>query len=120
MKNLNQSPYSRLGKLINSIGVENVRFLVDLTPIQTFLGFISFTSSSTPEIPMLCEIDESRYKLADDYKLTLRSIEQIKGIKGSRHFYMSDLQQMIDDGQVKMMVELNSVNKRLFKQKVTF
>lgn len=93
-------------KLAEEVGVENLCFLVKMKPIRSVLGLLSYTSSSDPDILMICEIDESRYKVSDSYKITLKSIEQIKGLRGSEHFYICDLQSMIRSGQVSVLIRL--------------
>jgi hypothetical protein len=92
-------------ELIKEYGVENIYFLINMKPIRTVFGLISYTTSSDPDIPMLCRIDESRYKISDNYKITLRSVEQIKGLVGSQHFYISDLQSMIRFGNVSVFIK---------------
>lgn len=94
-----------LMELINEYGVENIYFLVKMNPIRTVFGLISYTDSSDPEIPMLCNIDETRYKVSDNYKITLKSVEQIKGIVGREHYYISDLQLMIRQGNVQVFIK---------------
>lgn len=90
--------------VIKENGIENVRVLINMKPIRNYFGFISMTSSSDPDILMLCEIVEDRYKVAKDYKITLQSIEQIKGIHGREHYYISDLNHIIKDGQAQILV----------------
>lgn len=93
-------------KLVKEVGVENLCFLVNMKPIRSVFGMFSYTSSGDPDILMICKIDESRYKVADNYKITLKSIEQIKGLHGSEHFYISDLQSMIRSGNVSVLLKL--------------
>ena len=95
-----------LKELIKEYSVENIYFLIKMKPIRTYFGLISFTSSDDPDIPMLCSIDESKYKVSDNYKITLKSVEQIKGIVGREHFYISDLESMIRfNDEIKVFIK---------------
>lgn len=94
-----------LMELIKEYGAENIYFLIGMNPIRTFFGLFPHTSSSDPIIPMLCNIDETRYKVFDNYKITLKSVEQIKGIVGREHYYISDLQLMIRQGNVQVFIK---------------
>lgn len=96
----------RLIEIINEYGVENIYFLIKMKPIITYFGLISLTSSSDPDIPMLCSIDESKHKVSDNYKITLKSVEQIKGLVGREHYYISDLESMIRfDNTVQVFIK---------------
>ncbi len=90
-------------KLIEEKGIKNLKFLVKMRPIQSYFGIIHLTSSSDPEILMVCEIVEDRYKVSEGYKLTLQSIEQFPKIKGRESYYISDLNSIIEDGHIIVM-----------------
>lgn len=90
-----------LVKQITEAGIENCLFLVPMRPIRTYFGLISITSSSDPEIIMNAKISESRYKVGDNYKITLEST--IAGF-GKEHYYISDLENMISRGTVEFFV----------------
>jgi hypothetical protein len=92
----------KLLEKIEKAGIENCMFLVPMQQqLQTYLGFISLTSSSDPEEIVPAKITEERYKLKDNYKITLTSIYNNYG---KRHFYLSDLQQLISSGTVEFFV----------------
>jgi hypothetical protein len=90
-------------KVIEEKSIKKLRFLVNMKPIQTYFGLISLTSSSDPDILMLCEIVEDRYKVKDNYKITLQSVEQFPKIRGREHYYISDLNLMIKSGSIKVL-----------------
>jgi len=81
-------------------GIDNMYFITEVKPLRTAL-FISYTSSSDPDIEMLCSIDEERYQVKDNYKITLKPIYD--GF-AKEHYYISDLEQMINSGSIKMLV----------------
>jgi hypothetical protein len=95
----------KLKELIAKHGVESVLFFLPMSPIQTVFGLISYTSSSDPQIKMLCSINEDRYKVKDGYKITLQSIEQFPRIRGKEHFYISDLESIIKDGNCEVLIK---------------
>ena len=90
-----------LKELIEKAGVENCIFLVPMRPVRTYFGLISLTDSSDPEIIVPCKITEERYKLKDNYKITLKSIYD--GF-GSEHYYVSDLESLIKGGVIEFFV----------------
>lgn len=92
-------------ELIKEYGVENIYFLIKMKPIKTYFGFISMTDSSDPDIPMLCRIDQSRHKVISNYKITLESVDQIKGIFGREHYYISDLENFVRHGNVQVFIK---------------
>jgi hypothetical protein len=83
-------------------GVENVFFLAKARPLRKVL-FVSYTSSSDPAIEMMCKIDTSRYKLEDQYKITIAPI--YVGY-AKEDYYVTDLQSMLNRGYAKMLVQL--------------
>jgi hypothetical protein len=90
-----------LKEKILEAGIENCLFLVPMRPVQTVFGLISYTSSSDPEVVVPAEISEKRYKLEDNHKITLRSMYKQFG---QEHFYLSDLNLMIERGTVQMFI----------------
>jgi len=92
-----------LKELFEQKNFKKLRFLVKMKPIRTYFGLISLTSSSDEDILMLCEIVEDRYKIKDNYKITLQSIEQFKGIRGRENYYISDLQSIIESGNIQVL-----------------
>jgi len=87
--------------LAETYGVKNLRFFIPMHPLEMF-GFIpgiGFKSSDTPTEIVECEIDESRYQVADDYKITLKAIENHESgskLFGKEHFYITDLENLIE------------------------
>ena len=90
-----------LKEKIEKVGIENCMFLIPMRPVRTYFGLISLTSSSDPEIVVPAKITEERYKLKDNYKITLKSVYD--GF-GSDHFYMSDLESLIKSGTIEFFV----------------
>lgn len=90
-----------LKEKIESAGIENCMFLVPMRPVRTYFGLISLTSSSDTEIIVPAKITEERYKLKDNYKITLKSVYD--GF-GSDHFYISDLESLIKSGTIEFFV----------------
>ena len=84
---------SLLGE-INRIGKNKIRFFIPMRPIHSFSGFCSFTSSDDPEYLTECYIDEQRYKVEDDYKITLRAVNPLFSWQ---HFYLCDLERFINN-----------------------
>jgi hypothetical protein len=61
-------------EFVEKHGVENVIILNPMLPIQdTGFGF-GFTSSVDEAVVVPCTIDESRYKVSEGYKITLKSM----------------------------------------------
>ena len=90
-----------LKEKIEKAGIENCMFLIPMRPVRTYFGLISLTSSSDPEIIVPAKITEERYKLKDNYKITLKSVYD--GF-GSDHFYISDLESLIESGTIEFFV----------------
>lgn len=87
---------------IEFVGAENCMFLVPMKPVTTLFGLISFTSKSDPDFIVPARICEKRYKIKDNYKITLVSdYPQF----GKLHFYLSDLQKMINDGHIEFFMK---------------
>lgn len=78
-------------------GIENTRFFVPMHPLEGIRGLVTFTSSSTPEILVECRIDETRYKVKEGYKITLRAINPAFG---QDHYYTCDLLSLIKSGHI--------------------
>lgn len=88
-------------KLIEKFGKDRIKFRVEMNPLRSFL-FFAYKSSSDPLIPVMCGIDESRYKLNDKYKITLKSENERFG---SESYYVTDLAQLIQSGNIRIFVE---------------
>lgn len=67
-----------------------------MQPIETFMGMISFTSSDSPWLWFECVVDESRYKVDDNYKITLRAINGC----AYEHYYQDDFLMLIREGRI--------------------
>ncbi len=74
---------------------KNIHYFCLMRPVQSIFG-ISFTCSSDELQWYECEVDESRYKVDENYKVTLRNINGPE----YEHYYQSDFKQLIDDGLV--------------------
>ena len=98
-----------LTKIFSEYGVKNLRFFIPMRPLQ-FVGLIpriAFTNSSTPEDIVECEIDEHRYKVVDNYKITLQAIENpevAKRLYGRKDYYISDLNSLLHEQPDKFRV----------------
>jgi hypothetical protein len=75
-------------------GVNNLRFIVPMSRLRGgFLG-ITYRLSGDPLYITECTVDESRYKIEQGYKITLRARDPLFG---TETFYQSDLESMIKD-----------------------
>lgn len=83
--------------IIKKHGVENCLFLVPMRPVRKAF-FFSYTNSSDEEVLVPAKIVESRYKLKDNYKITLASLYESFG---EESFYISDLKSLIKQGTVE-------------------
>ena len=90
-----------LKEKIEKAGIEKCMFLVPMRPVRTYFGLISLTSSSDPEIIVPAKITEERYKLKDNYKITLKSVYDSFG---KEHYYVSDLESLISSGTIEFFV----------------
>jgi len=88
--------------LIQQYGVENLRLMIKMHPLRKAF-FITYTSSNDPLIPVMCKIVEDRYKLKDNYKIEVKSENEAFG---KESFYISDLNHLIRDKQVRVFAEL--------------
>jgi hypothetical protein len=95
---------SDIKALIAKHGKEKVRALIDLRPVRTIL-FISYTTSSDPTIPVLCEVDETRYEVDEGYKIGWKPITGYDAVFSKETFYQSDFDRMVKDGRIKLYVE---------------
>ena len=90
---------NRLQRKIEEIGVDNCMFIIGFQPVHTIIGLISYTSGSDEYIKLPATIVESRYKISDGYKITLKCT--IPGF-GKHSFYQTDLISMMKSGHVKL------------------
>ena len=89
-------------KTIQKHGIKNCMFLVPMKPLRTYFGIISLTSSSDEDVIVPTIVDETKFKLSENYKITLKSINE--GF-GQEHFYISDLKKMLDQCIVNFYVK---------------
>lgn len=106
---------SNIQALVLTHGKDKVRALIQLRPLKVYMGLIAITSSSDSKVPVLCEIDETRYKGDEGYKIGWKPIHpyghkpEIKMVScngfATESFYQSDFDDMVKDGSIKVYVE---------------
>lgn len=101
---------------IKDHGKDKVRAVIELRPLHVYCGMIALTSSNDTAIPVLCEVDEKRYKVDDGYKIGWKPIapygpqdqglalHKINGF-ASETFYQSDFNSLVNDGRIKVYIE---------------
>lgn len=67
-----------------------------LRPIHNVYWFC-FTSSDNPVMWVECEVDESRYKVDDGYKITLRPLNPFYG---KEDYHQSDFVSLLNEGLI--------------------
>jgi len=88
-----------LSERILEIGIENCMFIIGLKPLEEVI-FTSYASNDEEETIMLpTKINENRYKIKDNYKITLECI--IPGFN-KLHLYQQDLKLMLEMKQATM------------------
>lgn len=85
----------RIKKFIEKNGIENCFFMVPMRPIRNVLGLFGYRSSDDKETNVPCVISEDRYKVSENYKITLKCVYPSFG---QEHFYISDLEALIERG----------------------
>ena len=77
---------------------KDIHYYALMKPIDnTFSHFgISFTSSSDPDMWFECYVDESRYKVDDNYKITLRALNGC----AYEHYYQDDFMSLMYKGLI--------------------
>jgi hypothetical protein len=77
---------------------KNIHYFALMEPTNFILGSfsVSFVNSHSDLEWFECLIDESQYKVDDQYKITLRNIN------GSeyRHYYINDFKKLAEDGYI--------------------
>lgn len=86
---------------ILTAGIKNCLFLVPMKPLRIMFG-TTFTSSSDEDVIVPCRISEERYRVAEGYKITLQSIYSLSA---SEHYYLSDLNKLIESNIIEMFVK---------------
>lgn len=84
----------KIKELVAEYGAKNLRFFIPMRPLE-YVGLIpgiAIKSSNTPEQLVECELNEDRYSIADNYKLTLRAINMAFG---QEHFYITDFESLM-------------------------
>lgn len=76
-------------------------FMVPLRPLRNVLGLISYTSSNDDELMMPAKVTERRYEIKRHYKVELEATHPGFEV---RAFYISDLANLIRQGQVQVFV----------------
>jgi hypothetical protein len=82
---------------INKID-KNAHYFVLMHPLEVFetpILTIAFTSSNTREKWVECVVVEERYKLEENYKIELRSIEEGYG---KETYYIEDFLSLLESG----------------------
>jgi hypothetical protein len=68
---------------------------------------IAFRNSNSPETMQECTVDESRYNVQDNYKITLKALDPSYG---QEHFYISDLESLIENNPTHKVYVLDGDN----------
>ena len=100
---VNNTNFKKVKDVVKQYGVENVFFISKVLPLRRVM-FLSYTSSSDEPINMLCKIDETRYKVSDGYKITLKPMHE--GF-ATEHYYQSDLESIIKQGKIELLIKIS-------------
>lgn len=76
---------------------KSAHYFVLMHPLESVLGLMFYTSSNTREKWVECEVVEERYKVEDEYKVELRSIEPGYG---KETFYQCDFNSLLQSGLI--------------------
>lgn len=92
---------------VDLYGKEMILFKLSLYPLNQ-IGPIIYTSSNDEMEECFAYIDESRYKLSENYKITLKPFNKQFETK---HFYINDLESLIHKKEIKMFIkeEINNL-----------
>lgn len=93
--------FHSLKDVCKAYGVANVRVLVPMQPLEYkgFIPGIAFRSSNSVGEVTECVIHESRYTMADGYKVELRAVDYERF--GKESYYQSDLNHILRDAWVR-------------------
>lgn len=72
---------------------KDIHYFCLMHPIQSFMG-VAFTCSSDEPMWFECEVNEERYKVEDNYKITLRAING----GAYEHYYQDDFLSLMYEG----------------------
>jgi hypothetical protein len=89
--------------IVAEYGVKNVRVFIPLSRIQ-FAGLIpgiAFRSSGNERYDTECEITEHRYKIADNYKISFKALDEAFGMDS---FYQSDFNTLCEQNPFQWRV----------------
>lgn len=87
--------------IIKDIDVDDLRFMMK-TPRLNFLGMLNLAiSSDRDSVWQECIVDQSRYKVSDGYKITLKPIDHNFKAKS---FYQCDFNELLYYGVIKQIV----------------
>lgn len=80
----------------NMYGIDkSAHYFILMHPLESILGLITFTSSNTREKWVECEVVEEQYKVDEEYKVELRSIEPGYG---KETYYQCDFKNHLERG----------------------
>lgn len=96
---------SQIKSLVAQHGMRKIRALIPLRPLRSIF-FISYTSSSDEEVPVLCEITEDRYKVNEGYKIGFKPIQEFSKFFAQETYYQSDFDKMVERKTIKLFVEI--------------
>lgn len=86
--------FNSIVDVVREFGVKNVVVTIPMLPLRytNFIPGIALTSSTDEPILVAGSIDESRYRVSENYKITLTSNDDRCG---KQHYYVCDLDNMI-------------------------
>jgi hypothetical protein len=96
---------STIKETIEKHGIAKVRALIPLHALRHLL-FIHYTSSTDPYVPVLCEVTEEQYKVAENYKIGWKPIGDFALAFPKETYYQGDFDGMVRDGRIKVYVEV--------------
>lgn len=107
MKNL------KIANLAKTYGTENLRFFFPASPLQTFAGLFSFTSSDDEQIVVEAKAVE-RYNrfVVDNYKMVLQPIDSTYA---HQDFYICDFESLAESMPDRYYVMIGDKNVLLDK-----
>lgn len=94
-------------EIIKKYGVENVFVEIKSKKLHRCL-FLTYTTSDEAK-SKICHINEDRYKISEDYKITLAPDDKNFA---KHHYYISDLNSIIDSGHVRVFISPNCENMK--------
>lgn len=91
-------------------GIENFRCFAKMGKIEAVTPFGFCLVSGNRETWTECKIDESRYKVKDGYKITLRSLDPAFTYD---HYYQCDFMSMVEGGFIIIKTSDNQTIKHI-------